>query len=672
MPDIENGAPSGTTSVLIKTGPVRRTVLGVKNVSYAAKLKNGTTKEILKDVSLAVAPGEVLAIMGPSGSGKTSLLDAIAHRLRGKGIKVTGQILFNGKREHRRKRRMLLSYVSQEDALLGDFTVRETLWFAARFFYGYNVPTADLKEKIETLIDAIGLRSCADTIVGTIFFKGLSGGQRRRLSIAVELISSPSILLLDEPTSGLDSASAYAVMNQLKNLANLGHSIVATIHQPSSEIWARFDQFMLMAQGSTVFVGEASLASKFFESFGYSCPAQFNPADYIIGLVNTDFEIELFKRPSSIDELAVAFKKSHFAQIVKRRLEMGGALLPDSVSGLPESFVQTSTAITLEDDIKSSNAASLESTPIQPVKSTPTFDDDDDDDDNENFYRRCCVAGGGRAGFGSNLRTLLHRNFLNVIRNPGLILVRLVMYLMLALFLGLTFLYMGRTYDAQSVVARNSLLFFVAAFFVFMSVAVIPFIMEDRAVFLREKRNGAYTVAPYVIAQFLANMIPGTLIISLLTSIVIVFMSSLNNFGFYFLCLWFSLIFAETFVFFVGSISPHYIIGIACAAGFFGLCMVVEGFFIVFYNIGWWIRWIGYITPHRYSFRAFMRNEYGPIMFNETVNGVLVTLNGTAILDFYGYNEGYVQSVGGDLGILWAFALSYLIMFYLVLEFYWK
>jgi hypothetical protein len=118
------------------------------------------------------------------------------------------------------------------------------------------------------------------------------------------------------------------------------------------------------------------------------------------------------------------------------------------------------------------------------------------------------------------------------------------------------------------------------AFWIFMSVAVIPFVEMERAVFLREKRNGAYTAAPYVVAHFL-TMLPGTFLLASTTSLFVVFMSSLNGYGYFLLILWMCLIVAETFVYFVASVSPHYIIGIAVAAGFFGLCMTVMGFFIV-------------------------------------------------------------------------------------------
>lgn len=118
-----------------------------------------------------------------------------------------------------------------------------------------------------------------------------------------------------------------------------------------------------------------------------------------------------------------------------------------------------------------------------------------------------------------------------------------------------------------------------------MSVAVAPFYMEERATFVREKANGAYTAAPYVLSAFV-SLLPGTFLIALLTSVVIVFMVSLNSFGYFVGIIWLSLVYAETFCLFVASVSPHYIIAIAAAAGAFGLWMTVEGFFIVFTAMG--------------------------------------------------------------------------------------
>ena len=191
---------------------------------------------ILSNCSGLVKSGQVLAIMGASGSGKTTLLDCLANRLR--SGKVVGNVFYGGKKRSEKHRRALMAYVAQEDALLGSFTVRETLTMAGRFYFGYAgfSTLADLQERVQEIIDQMGLLSCAETTVGSVFFKGISGGQARRLSIGIELISNPPILLLDECTSGLDSSSAYAIIKNLKNLAFNGwvlyFSLSLSLHSP--------------------------------------------------------------------------------------------------------------------------------------------------------------------------------------------------------------------------------------------------------------------------------------------------------------------------------------------------------------------------------------------------------------------------------------------------------
>jgi ABC-type multidrug transport system ATPase subunit len=203
-------------------------------VRVGGMLKTKTSKQILAPTSGSASPGDLLAVMGPSGSGKTTLLDALADRLA--SSKVDGKVTFNGCTFSASERHRHISYVAQDDSLLGVFTVTETLLQAARFCYGYSLSSAQLKSVIDEAIETVGLRSAAHTVVGDIFRKGLSGGQKRRLSLAVELVKKPSILIIDEPTSGLDSASAYGVMHNLTLLCKNGHTIVTTIHQPSSEV----------------------------------------------------------------------------------------------------------------------------------------------------------------------------------------------------------------------------------------------------------------------------------------------------------------------------------------------------------------------------------------------------------------------------------------------------
>ena len=666
--------PTVTKTATAQVGPSERCSLAFSDVTYTVKLKDGSTKRVLDRCNGVVAPGEVLAIMGPSGSGKTSLLDALAKRLRSSGATLSGNVLFNGRRVRGTRRRELLSYVAQEDTLMGVFTVRETLWYAARLFFGYQglggrKPSAAIAAQIEGLIEALGLSSCADTIVGNLFFKGLSGGQKKRLSIAIELISSPPIILLDEPTSGLDSASAFAIMQELRHLAKLGHTVVATIHQPSSEIWSLFDSFCLMGNGVMCYFGEARNATSYFGSLGYTIPANYNPADFCIGLVTFDFDPGI-PRPASARELGDKFEASPLKRTVLERIALGAQVSPASQYPVT---VDANTAIVLEGASAAAATAAATTTTTAASSAAPSTatsrDLDADEPESASCYRRFFTAGGG-AGFTANFITLTQRNIINVVRNPGIILVRLIMYTALCVFIGLTFLNLGYSTNLASVTSRAALLFFVQAFLVFMSVAAIPFIMEEKSVFMREKTNGAYTALAYVCAHAV-SLLPGTFVMAVISSIIVVYMIHLNNVGNFIAILWLSLVYAEAMVLMVGSFSPHYIIGIALAAGLFGLFMVVMGFFIPFTEIGWWIRWIGYCTPHRYSWKAFMINEFGSIG-NMTATGFPT---GQAVLDFYfgtvpgAAGGNLVYSVGGLCGILIAFAAAFLVVMWLVLQF---
>ena len=192
----------------------------------------------MQNVKGVVSSGSLLAVMGPSGSGKTSLLDILADRA-GKG-RFQGEILFDGKP---RSRSYIPSYVQQEDSLLGSFTTRETLMYTAALTLPFSIGKSNRISIVGSLIKELGLEVCKDTRVGDVFIKGLSGGQKRRLSLGLSLIACPVILLLDEPTSGLDAASSLGIMKLLSKLAiEKNIAVLCTLHQPSSEIWTLFDK----------------------------------------------------------------------------------------------------------------------------------------------------------------------------------------------------------------------------------------------------------------------------------------------------------------------------------------------------------------------------------------------------------------------------------------------
>lgn len=248
--------------------------------------------------------------MGPSGSGKTTLLNVLAHRVAASHAKVSGEILINGEHQSLQTIRQLSSYVEQEDALIGSLTVRETIDFAARLA-GTSPTSTTRRRLVQGLLDSFGLSDRANALIGTPIRKGISGGQKRRVSVASQLITSPKILFLDEPTSGLDSAASFEVMSFIKQTAQrLNLIVVASIHQPSTTTFNIFDQVLFLSQGKTVYYGSVSRVNDFFASIGFPIPPQFNPAEAILDLTNVDFGVDRVQKQRQLEKIQEEWCKS--------------------------------------------------------------------------------------------------------------------------------------------------------------------------------------------------------------------------------------------------------------------------------------------------------------------------------------------------------------------------
>ncbi|KAF0718674.1 Aste57867_1548 [Aphanomyces stellatus] len=525
-------------------------VLSWEELNYAVFHKN-TPKRILVNAMGRCAPGELTAIMGPTGSGKTTLLDLLADRVSS-GI-ISGRIEVNGKRRNPKRFRLLSSYVAQDDSLLGAFTVRETLQFAAKLGVAANVCSFEAELRVQAAIDdmgmltsqygKVGLRSCQDAFVGDLFRQGISGGQKRRLSIAIELLKQPTILLLDEPTSGLDSASTYSVVQYIKKLCAQNRTVVCTIHQPSSAVYHMFNNILLLAQGHTVFFGTPSAALAHFSSLGHRLPPFTNPGEFFLQLVNTDFE-----GGHDTDRLIAAFGTSTSASQLYVRIHDDGAPLD-----LPWE-------------------AALQPSPWR------------------------------------QLRILVIRNLLFGIRHPGIYALRLVMYILLCAMVGTVYLSTNKAIHDDDIAA---LLFYLQAFLVFMSVAVLPFFLEQRAVFNRERANHSLSVSSYVVATFVASL-PGIALIASISSALVVGLVGLLSPGYFWLNLFLSLVVAESLMHVLAAIVPHYIIGIGMGAGLFGMFMVVEGFMLPLDAIPPAWQWLHYVAFHSYSFKSFLFKQFDP------------------------------------------------------------
>ena len=194
-----------------------------------------------------------------------------------------GKVMLNGEEIPitSRKMREISGFVFQEDVILSTMTVREAITMSANLRLPDSLPPKIRKERIDEIIEMLNLQSCAQTKVGDSIKKGISGGERKRTSIAMELITNPPVLFLDEPTSGLDTKNAYSVVKILHELAHLqGRTVIATIHQPSSEIFHMFDDLLLMSQGQILYYGPAIHAVEYFAERGFVCPQYTNPSDY--------------------------------------------------------------------------------------------------------------------------------------------------------------------------------------------------------------------------------------------------------------------------------------------------------------------------------------------------------------------------------------------------------
>jgi len=512
-------------------------------------------KIILQDSNGYAAPGSMMAIMGPSGSGKSSLLDSLAGRIiLGKDTQLSGKILVNGKpRDSKFKR--LAAYVMQDDTLQGALTVRENLRFSANLRLPSNYSHAEKMQKVEEIIDFLGLRKVADTPIGDPFRRGVSGGERRRVSIGMELIIDPRVLFLDEPTSGLDAHSALKICQLLKRLSRERNMcVIATIHQPSSQVYDCFDTLCLMSRGQQVYCGPLHKAVPYFSKLGFKIPKNTNPADYFAELINYDFDDTEASKKDTVQQLVTAFDKS------KEKKELLHLI-----------------------------SKAIENTHDTPVPAMSQYA--------SNIF--------------SQLYWLLDRTIRTYIKNPAIVHVRLFMYVGMALLVGTCYWKISK--DVASIQDRMSALFFSVAFLTFMSIAAFPALIEDRLIFVRERLNGYYRVGAYVMAHSLLQL-PTTFLMSFFFSIISYWMVGFDDrqdrFPYFFLTLWVALYVAESIVMVIAAVIPYYLFGIAVDAAFSGLVMVLNGYFVKRTNIpkGW--IWMHYLSFQKYSFEGMVVNEF--------------------------------------------------------------
>ena len=264
---------------------LRRRVVPPSRVGLHIKFKDigysVNKKPILKRVSGEATPGSLLAIMGPSGSGKTTLLEILSQK--SKEGKLSGEVLIN-ERKVSKSKKSEYGYIDQEDLFLDTLTVFETILFSANTRLPESMSLGEKKRRVLDVISVLGLSHVTNSRIGGLNGRGLSGGEKRRVSVGIELVTDPAILFLDEPTSGLDSYNAHLLVQTLKKLAGSGKTVVCTIHQPRSDIFAMFDNVLALSRGEFIYFGPQSKMNTWMNETGRPCPQGYNIADHLIDL----------------------------------------------------------------------------------------------------------------------------------------------------------------------------------------------------------------------------------------------------------------------------------------------------------------------------------------------------------------------------------------------------
>ncbi|KAK0160941.1 hypothetical protein PV328_008291 [Microctonus aethiopoides] len=409
-------------------------------------------RHILKDVSGVAYPGELLIIMGSSGAGKTTLLNAMTFHTS-RGMTVTGTMAANGRHITPSILTSRTAYVQQDDLFVGTLTVKEHLLFQAMVRMDRHIPYRQRVQRVNDVISELALTKCRNTIIGIPGrVKGLSGGEMKRLSFASEVLTDPPLMFCDEPTSGLDSFMAHQVVCVLKALAARGKTIIATLHQPSSELFALFDKILLMAEGRVAFMGTSEEAYTFFKSMGAVCPSNYNPADYFVQVLAVVSGREADCR-QTINAVCDTFQRSDYGMNIASKAE--------NIHG------------EFEDSFKNKKSKNNQKSPY-------------------------------KASWCEQFHAVLWRSWLAVIKEPILIKVRLLQTFMVSLLIGL--IYYGQRLDQDGVMNINGALFIFLTNMTFQNVfAVISVFCAELPIFLREHRNGMYRTEIYFICKTLAE-----------------------------------------------------------------------------------------------------------------------------------------------------------------------
>ncbi|NWV58977.1 ABCG2 protein, partial [Malurus elegans] len=571
-------------------------VLTFHNICYRVKTKTGflcfkktANKEVLRNVNGIMKPG-LNAILGPTGSGKSSLLDILAARKDPHGL--SGDILINGAPQPANFK-CTTGYVVQDDVVMGTLTVRENLKFSAALRLPKSVKEQEKNERVNQIIKELGLSKVADSKVGTQFSRGVSGGERKRTNIGMELITDPAILFLDEPTTGLDASTANAVLLLLKRMAKQGKTIIFSIHQPRYSIFRLFDSLTLLAAGRVLYHGPAQHAIEYFQAIGYQCEPYNNPADFFLDVINGD-------------STAVAMNKageSNSAESTEEHSEYDKTLAEQ----LAEKY---------------SNSAYYQETKAQ-LESISSGDKKK----SRGVFQQITYAN----SFLHQLKWVSRRTFKNLIGNPQASIAQVCVTAFLGLIVGAIFF--GLKEDSSGLQNRVGAMFFLTTNQCFSSISAIELFVVEKKIFIHEYISGYYRTSAYFIAKLMADLIPIRTLPSIIFTCIVYFM--LGKYGLKpTVEAFFTMMFTLMMVSYTATSMALAIAAGQSVVAVANLLMTIAFVFMIIFSgllvnltsVMSWLSWLKYLSIPRYGMTALQINELTGLNFCGSINSTFINV----------------------------------------------
>ncbi|XP_013107846.1 ATP-binding cassette sub-family G member 4 [Stomoxys calcitrans] len=590
--------------------------LAFHNLTYRVKEGNrSNAKTILKGVSGRLRSGELTAIMGPSGAGKSTLLNILSGY---KTSNIEGSVTMNGHERNISTFRKLSAYIMQDNQLHGNLTVQEAMTVATNLKLSKKFTKAEKQSMIDDILLTLSLSEHRNTLT-----RNLSGGQKKRLSIALELVNNPPIMFFDEPTSGLDSSTCFQCINLLKMLAEGGRTIICTIHQPSARLFEMFDQLYTLADGQCVYQGSTKQLVPFLSTLNLECPSYHNPASYIIEVACGEHGDHTRRLVDAIDNGSKDIRSAADYAGLKARNDL--MKVQNLKAILDKNDAANSTGSKFEDNLKLNNGIlksnlvnDIAKDSMAPVVSTNEKGDamiELEKADN-------CTTALLSPEITSPERyptsqfhqfwVVLKRTLLFSFRDWTLMYLRLFAHLLVGFLIGALYYDIGN--DGAKVLSNLGFLFFNMLFLMYtsMTITILSFPLE-MPVLLKENFNRWYSLKAYYLAISVADIPFQAIFCTIYVSIVYYFTSQpweIMRFSMFLgACLLISFV-AQSVGLVVGA-AMNVQNGVFLAPVMSVPFLLFSGFFVSFDAIPVYLRWITYLSYIRYGFEGTALATYG-------------------------------------------------------------